>query len=566
MSDGSLVLELALAWGVAFIGGLIAQRFRQPPIVGYLLAGVLIGPFTPGPVLHSQTIGVLAQTGVAFLMFALGVEFSITELRELGRVVVLGGPLQIALTILLAAFLAFPLHLSLRQGLFLGALLALSSTVVALKVLIGRQELQSLHGRIALGILIAQDLAVLPLAVLLPLLTGKGRINPEQLVIVTLKAALVVVGVYVAGVRLAPWILRHAALGRSRELFLLGVVTLALGTALLTEEIGLSLAFGAFLAGLVVAESSYRTQVLAEVLPVRDLFTALFFVSVGLLIDPRTIATKLGFVALLSIAVLVGKTAIVTTVVRFLGAPLHTSLLTGASLAQVGEFSFVLAGIGVQTGALPRPVFELVLATAVVTILLASPLLWGMAALVARMQQRGRSRSVEIDLVPPSDTLHDHTVICGYGRVGREVAAALKEHGLPYLVIERNPDLVEELEREKVPVIFGDAGSRVVLEHARIDEALLLAVLLPDASSSELVTILAREMEPHLDILARATSEDGAARLRQAGVTSVVQPEFEAGVAVVGHTLRRYGLSGPELARTVLARRARYYHIANRTW
>lgn len=563
MLDGSLVL--ALAWSAAFAGGLIAQRFRQPPIVGYLLAGVLLGPFTPGPVVQSQSIGVLAQIGVAFLMFALGVEFSVTELRELGRVVVLGGPLQITVTILLGALLAFPLHLSLRQGLFLGGLLALSSTVVALKVLISRQELQSLHGRVALGLLIAQDLAVVPLVVLLPLLTGKGGINPAALGIVALKAALVVVGVYVTGVRLAPWVLRRAALGRSRELFLLGVVTLALGTALLTEEIGLSLAFGAFLAGLVVAESSYRTQVLAEVLPLRDLFTALFFVSIGLLIDPASIVSKLGLVALLSLAVLAGKTAIVAAIVRLLGVPLHASLLTGMSLAQVGEFSFVLGGIGVQTGALPGPVFGLVLATAFVTILLASPLLSAVAAVTARLP-RGATAGSKAKRVRLLDERRGHTIICGYGRVGREVASALKEHGLPYIVIERNPDIVEDLELEKVPVIFGDAGSRVVLEHAHIDSALLLTILLPDAASSELVTILAREMEPQLDILARATTEDGAARLRQAGATSVVQPEFEAGVTVVGHALRRYGLSGPELARTVLARRARYYHIANRTW
>jgi CPA2 family monovalent cation:H+ antiporter-2 len=566
MTQGSLVFELALAWTAAFAGGLIAQRLRQPPIVGYLFAGVLIGPFTPGPVLQSQTIGVLAEIGVAFLMFALGVEFSVTELRELGRVVIVGGPVQIVASMLLGLLVAVPLHLSARQGLFLGALLALSSTVVALKVLIGRQEMQSLHGRVALGLLIAQDLAVVPLVVLLPLLTGRGGVHPLGLLLIALKAALVIVGVYIIGARLAPWVLRRAALGRSRELFLLGIVALALGTALLTEEIGLSLAFGAFLAGLVVAESNYRTQVLAEALPLRDLFTALFFVSVGLLIDPATVIHRLGLVVLLAVTVIVGKTVIVAGIVRLLGVPRHSALLAGASMAQIGEFSFVLGGIGVQTGALPRSVFTLVLATALVTILLSSPLLSTMPAVAALLDRVIRTTPGTNDCAPLPQGLTNHTIICGYGRVGREVAWALKDHGYPYVVIERNPDIVEELTGENVPVIFGDAGSRIVLEHAHIDSAILLAVLLPDGAEGELVTILAREMEPGLDILARATTEAGAERLRQAGATNVVQPEFEAGVAVVGHALRRYGLSGPELARAVLARRARYYRIVNRTW
>jgi CPA2 family monovalent cation:H+ antiporter-2 len=383
-----------------------------------------------------------------------------------------------------------------------------------------------------------------------------------------LKAALVIAGMYLVGDRLAPWLLRRAALGRSRELFLLGIVTLALGTALLTEEIGLSLAFGAFLAGLVVAESAYRTQVLAEILPLRDLFTALFFVSVGLLIDPARVVTQVGIVMLLAATVLIGKTAIVATIVRLLGTPTHAALLSGAAVAQVGEFSFVLASLGVQTGALPKPVFGLVLSTALVTILLSSPLLSAMPAVAGLFDaMSGRRAHAMVEEQGQRESgLSNHSIICGYGRVGREVVSALTEYGFPHLVIERNPVIVEELERENVPVIFGDAGSRVVLEHAQVDRAVLLAVLLPDPSSSEVVTIHAREISPRLDILARATTEEGAQRLRQAGATSVVQPEFEAGVAVVGHALRRYGLSGPELARTVLSRRARYYRISNRTW
>jgi monovalent cation:H+ antiporter-2, CPA2 family len=566
MSDSHLVVDLALAWGAAGLGGLLAQRVRQPPILGYLLAGVVIGPFTPGPVVQSGDVSVAAEIGVAFLMFALGVEFSLEELRDTGRVVVLAGPLQIVGTMMLGVLLSLPLGLSLRQGLFLGAILALSSTVVALKVLMGREEVQSLHGRIALGLLIAQDLAVVPLVVLLPILTGHGAADLTQLVLLVVKAGATIGGVYLVGTKLAPWLLRRAALGESRELFLLGVVGLALGTALVTQEIGLSLAFGAFVAGLAIAESTYRTQVLAEILPLRDLFTALFFVSIGILIDPATLVGKLGLVVLLASAVILGKTAIVTVIVTALGVPVRAALMSAATVAQIGEFSFVLAGLGMQTGAIPSSLFSVILATAVVTIMLSSPLLSIMPALAGPLERIGGRQALRAiaDGGASDAKMTEHTVICGYGRVGREVASALKQHGLPYLVIELNPEIVEELQEEGVIAIFGDASSRVILEHANLEAAMLLAVLLPDPATCEVVTMHAREMCSHLDILARAASAEGAERLRQAGATNVVQPEFEAGLAVVGHALRRYGLSGPELARTVLSRRARYYRIRNR--
>ena len=349
-----LVFDLAIAWSAAFVGGSLAQRLRQPPIVGYLVAGIAIGPFTPGPVIHGSSIEVLAEIGVAFLMFALGVEFSFGELRELGRIVTLGGPLQVLATMVLGPIVALPLGLSFRQGLFLGALLALSSTVVALKILMSQGQAQSLHGRVAIGLLIAQDLAVVPLVVLLPTLTGSGTVHIVDLLLVVGKAAAVVAAVYLVGARAAPWVLEHAALGRSRGLFLLGTVGLALGTALVTEAIGLSLAFGAFLAGLVVAESDYRTQALAEVLPLRDLFTSLFFVSIGLLVDPLALAPKAGLIALLSAVTILGKTAIVTPIVALLGVPVRAALLAAVGLAQIGEFSFVLARLGVGSGALPR--------------------------------------------------------------------------------------------------------------------------------------------------------------------------------------------------------------------
>jgi len=370
VNDLQLVLDLVLAVLAAFVGGTVAHRLGQPVIVGYLLAGVAIGPFTPGPTASTHSVQVLAEIGVAFLMFALGAEVSLAELRRIGRVATLGGALQILCTMGLGPLIAPLLGLTFVQGVFLGALLALSSTVVALKVLMDRGELGALHGRVALGILIAQDLAVVPMVVVLPSVVAGNEGLLTELAIAALKAGGVLLGAYVIGVRLVPVALARAAIARTRELFLLGVVALALGTAIMTQFAGLSLAFGAFLAGLVVAESEYRRQVVAEVLPLRDLFASLFFVSVGMLIDPRTLLSEAGAIAGLSAVVVVGKAGIVAAIVLLLGMPARVAVLAGLSLAQIGEFSFVLARVGVEGGAIPTSVFDLTLATALVTIVL----------------------------------------------------------------------------------------------------------------------------------------------------------------------------------------------------
>ncbi len=553
---------LVILLGATAVAVHISRRLGFGSILGYLVAGVVIGPFTPGPTIDSHTVQVLAEMGVAFLMFAVGAELSLGELRRLGRVTVLGGALQIGGTMGLGPLLAPLLGLSLVQGVFLGALLALSSTVIALKVLMARGELQALHGRVALGILVAQDIAVVPMVVVLPALAAGTAGLLAGLAVATLKAAGILLGAYVVGARGVPWLLGHVAVSRSRELFLLGVVGLALGTALVTQLAGLSIAFGAFLAGLVVAESEYRTQAVAEVLPLRDLFASLFFVSVGMLIDPRSLAANAGLIALLSGVVVAGKVAIVALVVGWLGMPGRVALLSALSLAQVGEFSFVLARIGVEDGAIPSSLFDLILATALVTIVLSPALLhaapWllrlleGLPVVGSRFASPGEGDDAAAGL-------RAHTVICGFGRVARELATALERRGLRYLVIEYNPLLVRELRARGVPVVYGDASDPAVLEHAHLQQASLLAVLMPDAAATEVATRVARSHHPRLDIVARARDVRDVPRLQRAGATAIVQPEFEAGLEVIRHALRRYGLSSQELAVLAAGRRRAFY-------
>jgi monovalent cation:H+ antiporter-2, CPA2 family len=498
-------------------------------------------------------------------MFALGAEFSSGELRRLGRVATVGGSLQVICTMGLGPLLAPVLGLSFLQGVFVGALLALSSTVVALKVLMARGELQALHGRAAIGILLAQDIAVVPMVVVLPTLSGGGDALLNQLSLAALKAAAVLLVAFVLGTRTVPWVLNHVALGQSREVFLLSVLGLALGTAVATSFAGLSLAFGAFLAGLAVAESEYRTQVMTEVLPLRDLFVALFFVSVGMLIDPSVLAAQAGLVALLAVTAVVGKVVIVTLAVSLVGMPARVGLLAGLSLAQVGEFSFVLARVGVDAGAIPPAVFSLTLATALVTILFAPSLLRSgpfIVRLLERMPVVGARFAAPVIADQEIEGLRQHTVICGYGRVGRELADALERRKFRYLVVEYNPLVVRELRNVGVPVIYGDAANPAVLDHANLERARVLAVVMPDAHAAEAATRYARARYPRLDIVVRVAGAEQMERLRRAGASEVVQPEFEAGVEIIRHTLRRYGIAGLELLNATAGRRAAYYQRA----
>ncbi|TMC12709.1 MAG: hypothetical protein E6J41_02355 [Chloroflexi bacterium] len=533
MTDPGLLLDLVAAVLVAFAGGALAQRLGLPVVVGYLLAGVAIGPFTPGFHANQHSIDTLAEIGVTFLMFAIGAEFSRAELRRLGRVGLLGGLGQIVATAAIGPALAPALGFTPFQGVFLGALLALSSTVVALKLLGARGELGSLHGHVALGILVAQDLAAIPLVVVLPHAGASGGQLAADLLRAGAEAAALVVGAYLIGARAVPWLLGHVAIQRTRELFLLGVVGLALGTALAAQAIGLSLAFGAFLAGLVVAESEFRAQVIAEAVPLRDLFTSLFFVSVGMLIDPRTLLDQAGTVAVLTAAVLVGKTLVVTVVVLLLGFPGRVAVLAGLSLAQVGELSFVLAQVGVASGAVPRLLLDLTLDTSLTTIVLA-PLL--------------------LRAAPPILWAARHLPLVGRrfdGDTGADDDAAA---GLEY-----HPDVARRLREEGLPVVWGDAANPAVLDRAALPEARLLAALVPDVADAERIVRGARALNPRIHIVARAQRGEDVARLRRAGAAVVVQPEFEAGVEVIRHTLQRYGVVGMELSHLIAGRRRAFY-------
>ncbi|MDP3063602.1 MAG: cation:proton antiporter [Chloroflexota bacterium] len=357
------------------VGGLIAARLRQPVILGYLLAGVAVGPYTPGPVADVDQIRFLAEVGVALLLFVIGTESNFREARKLSRVVVLGGILQVGLTVLLGALIGRLLDLDLGGALFLGAMAAITSTTVLAKVLSDRNETASLHGRIALGMSIVQDLMFIPMVLLLPTIAkAPGEFLPSLLLALA-KTAGVFAATYILGTRLWPWLLDRVARLQSRELLLLTTVSLALGSALATNAIGISFATGAFLAGIVIAGSRHREPAVAGVLPLRDLFAMVFFVTVGMLFDPRFVLRNPLAVLSIVLAIVVGKTLVSAAIVKGFGFNRQTALLTGLALAQVGELSFVLARVSLEQGVIGQELLDLTVASALVTIIVNATLL-----------------------------------------------------------------------------------------------------------------------------------------------------------------------------------------------
>lgn len=559
LGEFALIIDLVLVVGAALVGGIIANRLHQPVVLGYLIAGIAIGPFTPGPVSDIHRVQVMAEIGVAFLMFALGAEVSLGQLRNFRNVAVFGGAAQILLTIGVGVLIGPLVGLDLIGSVFLGSLIALSSTMVAMKILMSRGELGALHGRIALGLLIVQDMSVVPMMVIFPALAGQSANVGITLIVAIAKAAGFLVATYYLGTRLVPWILKRVAATRSRELFLLTIVSLALGTALGTYSFGLSLAFGAFIAGLVVSESDFSHQVVAEVLPLRDIFATVFFVSVGMLINPLFVLENVPTILLVVAGVVVGKFIICLAVPMFFGYSGKTAVYSALSLIQIGEFSFVLAKMGVDGGLVPDHVYSLTLAGALVTILL-TPLGMHLAPFTLRLFQhlpfvrRYFIDRVEVHDGGQADMLVNHVVILGYGRVGQELADALERRGFRHMVIEYNPHAIEELRSKSAAFIYGDASNPEVLAHANLTRAKLLAITLPDFTAAEVAIRNAMRINPKLDILVRAHSEDHVKAFRVAGATGVVCPEFEAGLEFIRHAMHRYGVTGVE-AQAMLQRR-----------
>ncbi len=554
-----LVSDLTLVLVAALVGGLAAQRLRQPLIVGYLLAGVVVGPFTGGfTVRHVEAIEQLAELGVALLLFTLGLEVSFRDLTPVRAVAIGGGALQLALTIALGVGLAETLGWSWQPALWFGALIALSSTMVALKTLQAQGRLGTLSSRVMLGLLVVQDLAVVPLMIVLPELSRPAG-GAIHVLLATGRAVLLLGVTVVVATRVLPMLMAFVARWNSRELFLLATTAVALGVGYAAWSFGLSLALGAFIAGLVINESEYAHQALSDVVPLRDLFGMLFFVSVGMLLDPAIMWRDLGRLATVLATVLVGKAVIFAAVVRLFGFRRVVPLATGLTLFQVGEFAFVLARVGVAVGAIPTELYALALNTAVATMAL-TPVVSALTPIVyARLTRRDvPDEPLEVINVPHTG-LVDHVVVAGAGRVGRIIADALAGASLPVVVIDLDDRRVQDARASGLPVIYGDASHEVVLDAARIRGARALLVTVPTYADVRHIIATARRLRPDVAVVARADGPEAVRALYSLGVEEVTSPETEAAIEMARSALQHLGIPGEDIQRIAAdIRRQRY--------
>ena len=539
ISEPGLFRDLAYVFLAAVVGGGLARYARQPLILGYVLGGLLISPLTPGPsVADIHTFERFAEIGVILLMFSLGIEFSLKDLAGVKWIAILGGPLGILMIIGLAMAVGAQAGWSPTRSAVVGMVVSVASTMVLARLLLDRGEIHSRHGRILIGISLVEDLIVVVLIVLIPALGAlQDRIVAIARALVT--AAVILIPFFYLTRRILPPLLARVARTRSDELFLLVALAIGLGAAALTQAAGLSLALGAFLAGLLINESDYAHEMLARLLSLRDAFVALFFVTVGVLIDPRVISTNLGLLMVLVGIIVIGNWAIWTIVALIFRQPLSTALLVGVGLTQIGEFSFVLVQVARQAGHVGLDVYNATLAASLVTILLNAVLVRVVPGWI------GPGRLDESTLtwgLRSAGALEGHVVLCGFGRVGSAIGEALETFGIPYVAIETDPDIVKSLRARNVPAVFGDSAQRVILAAAQTDRAALVILAIPESDRARLAVGRIRALNPDAPILARVLDSEWRARLMEAGAAEVIQPEEEAASTLIRHALERLAL------------------------
>lgn len=567
MPEVTLLVDIAVALAVAFIGGLLARRIGLPTIVGYLLAGIVIGPFTPGFVGDMETIAQLAELGVILLMFGVGLHFSLHDLWKVRSIAVPGALGRMVITTLLGYGLSQLWGWPISSGIVLGLSISIASTVVLLRVLMDRGLLNTQQGQAAIGWVVVEDLATVLILVLMPALASTANgFDSVQLGWTLLKAAGFVVIALFAGTRLIPWILLRIAHTRSRELFILAILVIALGIALGAAELfGVSLALGAFVAGVVVNESPLSHQVGAEILPFREAFAVLFFVSIGMLVNPGYIVENIAAILTLTALIVFGK-ALVTILFGFvLPWPARTTLLLAAGLSQIGEFSFILGQEGMQLGLLDSSQYSLILAGALLSIILNTPMFRLVDGWERWLQGRPPIWKLLDRHTPPppliEESIKGHVVIVGYGRVGHHIVDLMGELGIPHLVVESDSQRVEELAQRGVPALYGDAANSEILTHTSLAHARALVVTGPDEDANALIVTAARDLAPELPIIARAASEEGTKRLAQIGARDVILPELEGGLELVRHTLLQLGYPLQEIIRYTDAVRHDHYDL-----
>lgn len=555
----TLISTVAAGFGLALVFGFIAEKIKLPALVGYLLAGILIGPATPGFVADTGIASQLSEIGVMLLMFGVGLHFSFADLMAVKRIALPGAVVQMTLATVLGASVAYWWGWTLGEGLIFGLALSCASTVVLLKALEARGIVDSMNGKIAVGWLVVEDLATVLVLVLMPplagILGGTAQVESaaplwQTIGFTLLQVSFFIAFMLVAGKRLLPWLLWHVAKTGSRELFTLAVIAAAISIAFGAAKLfSVSFALGAFFAGMVMRESEFSHRAAEESLPLRDSFAVLFFVSVGMLFDPAILVKEPFSVLAVVAIIIVGKSIAAMAIVLAFRYPLNTALTVAASLAQIGEFSFILAGLGMSLGILPAEGMSLVLAGALISIAL-NPLVFSLAkpiekwllsfSKLARHLDRRTDPFAELPMSTERKLLEGQVVLVGYGRVGRRIAQALTEQGIPFVIAEQNREIVEGLRKKGIAAVSGNAADPAVLVQAHIQNASMLVIATPETIDFRKMSEAASTLQPSIEIVVRTHNEEESTLLRKDGVGTVFYGEEELAKGMTKHILDRF--------------------------
>lgn len=550
MVDLTLARDLVLIFAVALTGGALARKLKLPLLTGYILGGFLAGSFLEKFISLGQDLATIGEIGVAFLLFTLGIEFSFQRLTRVSHVAFWGATLQILATVILGT-LFFPLFgFDFYSSLFLAALFSLSSTAIVVKILAERGEIDSLHGEIMVGWLLVQDMAVLPMMIILPTLSASSGQNWLSIIFAILKALLLLWLVLLLGKKIVPQLLSRIAAIGSREITLLSVVTLCLAAAFGASYVGLSFTIGALFAGLLVSESTQRHAIFSEVRPLRDVFSVVFFVILGSLLDLNFILSHWGLIISLTSIVLLLKFFLVAILILWLGYHIKTAILAAVGLVGVGEFAFILAQVGITENLITPYVYSVILAVTVLTMIISPGLLNLAPKIYQNFKDFTRLRLGRLHALlftnfdhrlVRKDPLKEHVIICGHGRVGKHISQALEKAGVDYAVIDFNQGVVADLASLGKMAVYGDSSEREVLEAVGISSAKALVIAVPDRYSQEMIIQNSLRANPKILIICRSHFDEDKEHLLASGANVIIQPEFEAGVSIVRKLLSSLG-------------------------
>ncbi len=555
MAELGFLRDFVIIFGVAIGITFLFYHLNIAPIVGYLIAGVLLGPSMLGAAKDVASIEVLAEVGIILLLFLIGVEFSFNELLGMNRKMFLVGFLQVFLTTAFVSLIGIFFGASISQGVFVGLLVAMSSTVIVMKVLSDRGEIDSPQGRLTTAILILQDLSVVVIVLLMPVLGGKSDLSALEIVMNVFLVLAFMVLVIVTSRSLVPFILYRVVQTHSRELFLLSIVVICFGTAYLTSLVGLSLALGAFLAGLIISESEYGHQAFSEILPLKDIFSILFFISIGMLLDVGSVFRDPWIVLIGVAGILAIKFAVGTVVPVVIGYPMRIGVLVGVALAQIGEFSFVLSKEGLNYGLISSYDYQVFLASAIITMVFTPFMTQGSMKFSEAIERLPLPHNIKLGRFNQEKAertnLTNHVVVVGFGLNGKNVSKVLSNSHIPFIVLELNPETVRREKKIGIPIIYGDATKEFVLAHVNIRTARTVVIAISDASATRRIVELARRLNPSVYIIARTRYTNEINPLYSLGANDVIPEEFETSIEIISRVLHHYFIPVNEIERHI---------------